>query len=89
VLEVDKGVGRPQTLTQLLARDELSGTRQKRNQDLERFTLQFQRATIAAQFSGAQIGLEFSKPYNRRRKARGLWQHQFRFVLSNRPEIPA
>ena len=51
VVEIDEGVGRPEMLAQLLARDHLPGVLQQQEQNARRLFAQLDDRAIAAQFS--------------------------------------
>jgi hypothetical protein len=51
VIEVDEGIGRPEMLAQLLARDHLPGVLQQQEQNARRLFPQLDESAIAAQFS--------------------------------------
>ena len=58
VVEIDKGVGRPDLLPQIVAGDHPSGIFKQRGQDLERLFLQPDSGAILAQFAGRQVDFE-------------------------------
>jgi hypothetical protein len=61
VVEVDEGVGRPEFLLQLFARDHLAGALQQQRQDLKWLLLQAQLDSVLAQFARVEIELKHSK----------------------------
>jgi hypothetical protein len=65
VLEVDIGAVRPQPLSQLLARDHVSGTLEHQAQDLERLVLQADAGLAVAQLAQADVELEHAEPKGR------------------------
>jgi hypothetical protein len=60
VFEIDKGIGRPEFLFQLLARDQLARTLQQDRQDRNRLPLQPDANSVLAQISAT--GLELVEP---------------------------
>ena len=64
VIEVDKCIRRPQLLTQLFARNDLSRMLQQVGKHLERLLLQANPGAALAQLSGRKIHLKDSKAYD-------------------------
>jgi hypothetical protein len=58
VLEVDKGAVRPQTMTQLVARDDITRALEHETKNLERLILKAHQPRAVAQFTGPAIELE-------------------------------
>ena len=61
VVEVDEGVGGPELLLQLFARDDVSGMIEEQSEHLEGLALQAQLDATLAQFSRAEVELEDSE----------------------------
>jgi hypothetical protein len=62
VLEVDKRIGRPEPLAQLVARDDAAGPLEQRLQQPQRLILKVDAASLAAQVSGSRVELERPEP---------------------------
>jgi hypothetical protein len=63
VVEIHEGVGWPQLLAQLFARDHLAGALEQQGQHLKGLLLQAQLRTILAQLARGEVQLEDSKPH--------------------------
>ena len=61
MVEVDEGVGGPELLLQLFARNHFAGAFEQQRQNLEGLALQAQLHAALAQFACAEIELEHSK----------------------------
>src|SRR5215472_6216177 len=71
VVKIHEGVGRPQSLLDLLARYQLTGTLQQHGQDCEGLIGKAHAHALAAKLTRAQIYLEFAKPHHFKGSRRG------------------
>ena len=55
MVEVDEGVGRPETIANLVAGDDFAGFFEQQGEDLERLVLQLDAEAVLAKFTGAQV----------------------------------
>ena len=62
MLEIDERALGPQTLTQLVASDDLAGPLEHEPENLERLLLQTHARAAAAQFARPHVELEVSEP---------------------------
>jgi len=61
VVEVNKGVGRPQSVAKIIARHYLSRTLQQQGQNLQGLLLQLHLDPVTPQLSCAQVNLKGSE----------------------------
>jgi hypothetical protein len=61
VIEIDKGVGRPDFFPQLVAGDDLAGILQQRREDLKGLFLEPDASAVFAQLSGSQVNFKNAK----------------------------
>jgi hypothetical protein len=73
VVEIDEGVGWPESAAQFFSRNYLAGMLDQHVQDLERLFLELQLDSILAQLARRNVYLEGSETQNTRKL--GLWEH--------------
>jgi hypothetical protein len=64
VIEIDKGVSRPEAISQFVAGDDFAGLFQKDREDLERLFGKLKSQPVLAQFANLQIYFEDAETKN-------------------------
>jgi hypothetical protein len=70
VVEVDEGVRRPDSLSQLLSRNRLTRPGKKRSQYLKRLILKTYLEALLSQFTSGEVGFKDAEPDNARSRGR-------------------
>jgi uncharacterized protein (DUF1786 family) len=76
VVEIDEGIGGPELLAHLLARNHIAGTLEKQGQHLQRLILKAKLGAVFAQLARGEIKLEEAKAHDSARPI--AWEHWHR-----------